>query len=71
MSWKFCRFPQPAADFGRAADTIQDLGADAVPPGQVAACWLGVQCTKIAGHSDQLGTIAAEFRTFPLRLHDG
>src|SRR5258708_26817878 len=57
------RFPQPVADFGCAADRIQDLGADAVAPGRVAAFRLVVQRAEIAGHSDQLGTIATE----PLR----
>src|SRR6266446_7169152 len=54
------RFPQPVADFGCAADRIQNLWADAVAPRQIAAFRLGVQSAEIAGHSNQLGTIAAE-----------
>jgi hypothetical protein len=52
--------PQPVADFGCAADRIQDLGANTVAPRQVAAFRLGVQSAEIAGHSNQLGTIATE-----------
>src|SRR6266446_628834 len=61
------RFPQPVADFGCTADRIHDFGADAVAPRQVAAFRLGVQSAEIAGHSDQLGTIATEPLRYEIR----
>jgi hypothetical protein len=45
-----CRFSQPITDFACTADRIQDFGADAIAPSQIAAFRLVKQRAEIAGH---------------------
>src|SRR5271168_3633924 len=51
---------QPIADLGRAANGIDDLTRDPVPPNQVAARGLCSQGSIVGRHRDNLGGLSAK-----------